>query len=240
MASDIQIFNDVEVKLVRYAASDSDVVQAARVSVTGQNDPSAELGKKDAGLINYLIRERHGTPFESNSMTFYVKAPIVVAREFVRHRIGVSINEMSGRYTVLPNEFYIPDTDRKLQNIGSSAHPEFAPGTVEQIAHVQESLTYMYQEAWEQYQGMIAAGIANEVARFVLPVGIMTQWYATFNARSLMSFLSLRTIRAYPEATFPSRPQREIEMVADKMEQEFARLMPVTHAAYNGNGRVAP
>jgi len=236
--SKIQIFDDVEVKLVQQMGSDASVVQAARVSVTGENVPDVLLNNRDMGLINYLMRELHGTPFESNAMTFYIKAPIVVAREFMRHRIGVSVNEMSGRYTVLPGEFYIPDADRKLINIGTSAKPEFALGDSTQVEAVQLVLEDSYKNSWRAYEYLLEQGIANEVARLALPVGIMTQWYATFNARSMMHFLSLRT--QVPTAKHISRPQREIEMVAEKLEAEFGKQFPEVYAAYQRNGRVAP
>ena len=93
-------------------------------------------------------------------------------------------------------------------------------------------------QAYEAYQEMLAAGVAREVARSVLPVGLFSSMYATCNARSLMHFLGLRT--QHELAAVPSFPQREIEMVGEKMEQHWARLMPLTYAAYNGNGRVAP
>ena len=95
-----------------------------------------------------------------------------------------------------------------------------------------------YQGAYDAYQDMLAAGVAREVARAVLPVGLFSSMYATCNARSLMHFLSLRT--KDDRATVPSFPQREIEMVAERMEALWAGLMPLTHAAFNAHGRVAP
>ena len=95
-----------------------------------------------------------------------------------------------------------------------------------------------YRQAYDAYQEMLAAGVAREVARAVLPVGLFSSMYATCNARSLMHFLSLRTKNE--QAKVPSFPQREIEMVAEKMEAAWATLMPLTHAAFNKNGRVAP
>jgi thymidylate synthase (FAD) len=99
-------------------------------------------------------------------------------------------------------------------------------------------MTLAYQEAYDSYQGMLKAGVAREVARSVLPVGLFSSMYVTCNARSLMHFLGLRT--THPDAKVPSFPQREIEMVAEQMEKLWAALMPLTHAAFNANGRVAP
>ena len=235
MTTEITFLDDVTVELVQHIGGDLSVARAAQVSLKGQNDPDPE---KMSGLINYLVREKHGSPFEHNSFTFYIKAPIFVFREFHRHRIGWSYNEMSGRYTKLLPEFYVPKTDRPLVNIGSSAKPEFAPGSSEQVQAVGLNLAASYADSWDQYEELLDAGIANEVARAVLPVGIFSQMYATANARSIMAFLSLRT--KDERATHLSRPQHEIELVARKIEDIFAEHFPITYEAFNKNGRVAP
>ena len=231
--------SDVTVELVRASASDADVVFAARVSTAGEQsledvnaDPSAA-----SGLINYLMRERHGSPFEHTSMTFFVQAPIFVWREHMRHRIA-SYNEESGRYRELRPVFYVPASDRNLIQVGKPGAYDFEPGTPEQIALTAEATKAAVTFAYEQYERMLAAGVAREVARGVLPVATYSSMYVTMNSRSLMNFLSLRTKR---EGThFPSFPQREIEMVAEKMEDAWAKLMPVTYETFNANGRVAP
>jgi thymidylate synthase (FAD) len=236
---EIRFRSDVTVELVRAGARDADVIFAARVSTQGEQslehlDADAD---RSAGLINYLMRSRHGSPFEHNSMTFYVQAPIFVFREFMRHRIA-SYNEESGRYRELRPVFYVPGPQRKLCQVGKPGHYEFVDGTPEQHALVQAQTQRSCSEAYAAYQRMLDAGIAREVARIVLPLTIYSSMYVTMNARSLMNFLSLRTGR--PDARFPSCPQREIEMVAERMEAQWARLMPLTHGAFEGNGRVAP
>lgn len=178
------------------------------------------------------------TPFEHNSMTFLVSAPIFVFREFVRHRIGFSYNEASARYMQLEPVFYVPGPDRKLVQTGKTGHYVFVEGTPEQYDTTIAATKRACETAYAAYQEMLAAGIAREVARGVLPVGIFSSMYVTCNARSLMAFLSLRTKR--DDSTFPSYPQREIEMVAEKMEAEWAKLMPITYAAFNAAGRVSP
>jgi thymidylate synthase (FAD) len=193
---------------------------------------------RSVGILNYLLREKHGSPFEHTTLKFYVKAPIFVFREFHRHRIGFSYNEMSGRYTTLPPEFYIPADDRPLVNIGTSSKPDFAAGTIEQFNLAYSVLIKQYESAWAAYTLLLSQGVANEVARVVLPVGIFSQMYVTCNVRSLLSFLSLRT--QDERATHRSRPQYEIELVARKMEALAAELFPETLAAYNKFGRVAP
>jgi thymidylate synthase (FAD) len=239
MSDEIIFRSDVTVELVKSSASDADVIWAARVSTAGEQSMD-EIGQdpgKSAGLINYLARERHGSPFEHTSMTFFVSAPIFVFREFMRHRIA-SYNEESGRYRELNPVFYVPDEDRKLIQIGKTGAYTFVDGTPEQFKVSVEAMKKAYVVAYEQYKIMLDQGIAREVARVVLPVGLYSSMYVTMNARALMNFLSLRTARE--GSHFPSYPQREIEMVAEKMEVEFARLMPLTHAAFEKSGRVTP
>jgi thymidylate synthase (FAD) len=243
--SEIKFRSDVTVELVRSSASDSDVLFAARVSTQGEQTLEAAASRVDAsedekrskGLINYLMRDRHGSPFEHNSLTFYVQAPIFVFREFQRHRIA-SYNEESGRYKELSPVFYVPGPDRNLIQIGKTGSYDFIPGTAEQTVLVEQESRSASIQAYEAYQRMLEAGVAREVARIILPLNIYSSMYVTMNARALMNFLSLRTKR---EGThFPSFPQREIEMCAEKMEDFWAELMPYTYAAFNENGRVAP
>ena len=233
---------DIAVKLVRSSASDSDVLFAARVSTQGEKTLEQAQDEhldtsRSSGLINYLMRDRHGSPFEHNSMTFYVQAPIFVFREFMRHRIA-SYNEESGRYRELNPVFYIPAPERNLVQVGKPGAYDFVAGTPEQTTLVQDEARRISTDAFDSYQRMLDAGIAREVARIVLPLNIYSSMYVTMNARSLMNFLSLRTKREGTQ--FPSFPQREIEMAAEKMEAFWAELMPLTYAAFNENGRVSP
>ena len=134
--------------------------------------------------------------------------------------------------------FYVPAPDRNLVQVGKAGHYEFLPGSAEQVALVEQESRTTSQHAYESYQRMLEAGVAREVARIVLPLNIYSSMYVTMNARALMNFLSLRTKR---EGThFPSFPQREIEMCAEKMEDFWAELMPYTYEAFNQHGRVAP
>lgn len=239
MSDEIIFRSDVTVELVKSSASDADVIWAARVSTAGEQSMD-EIGQdpaKSAGLINYLARERHGSPFEHTSMTFFVSAPIFVFREFMRHRIA-SYNEESGRYRELNPVFYVPDEDRKLIQVGKTGAYTFVDGTPEQFSVSVKAMKKAYVVAYEQYKVMLDQGIAREVARVVLPVGLYSSMYVSMNARALMNFLSLRTSRE--GSHFPSYPQREIEMVAEKMEAEFARLMPLTYGAFEKSGRIAP
>ena len=237
--ADLTFRSDITVELVKHAASDADVIWAARVSTKGEQsladieaDPS-----RSAGLINYLMRDRHGSPFEHSSMTFFVQAPIFMWREHFRHRIA-SYNEESGRYKVLEPMFYVPGPERKLVQIGKPGAYEFVDGTAEQSELVRTRTESACRAAYDAYQAMLEAGVAREVARIVLPLTIYSSAYVTMNARAMMNFLSLR--KHSEDARFPSFPQREIEMVAERYEEEWSRLMPLTHAAFVANGRVSP
>jgi thymidylate synthase (FAD) len=228
----IKYRTDMTVELVQSMASDASVVQAARVSTGASSDED-----RNTGLINYLMRERHGSPFEHNAFTFYIEAPIFVFREFQRHRIA-SYNEESARYKQLEPMFYAPNLERNLVQTGKVGAYVFEPGTLEQLSVVYRATYEANQAAYDSYEDMLDAGIAREVARGVLPVNIYSSMYVTMNARSLMNFLSLRTSREGTQ--FPSYPQREIEMVAEQMECFFAEKMPETYKSFNKNGRVAP
>ncbi len=231
--------SEMTVELVKASASDADVVWAARVSTAGEQslEAAGQDPARSAGLIRYLLRSRHGTPFEHTSLTFLVSAPIFVFREFMRHRT-FSYNEESGRYRELRPVFYVPGPDRRLVQQGKPGAYEFVAGTAEQYEVVTAATKSACRTAYAAYQQMLAAGVAREVARGVLPVATYSSMYATCNARALMHFLSLRTKR--PESALPSYPQREIELVAEAMERHFAELMPITYEAFTSYGRVSP
>jgi len=239
MSDEIIFREDMSVELVKSSASDADVIWAARVSTAGDKsleDVGSDASKSE-GLINYLARERHGSPFEHTSMTFFISAPIFVFREFMRHRIA-SYNEESGRYRELKPVFYVPSKERKLVQIGKAGSYTFIDGNAEQYEITVKAIKETCELAYANYQKMLDAGVAREVARAVLPVTLYSSMYVTMNARALMNFLSLRTAR--DGSHFPSYPQREIEMVAEKMEAEFAKLMPITYGAFEKSGRIAP
>jgi thymidylate synthase (FAD) len=215
---------------------DESVVFSARVS-TGGNMAVDNIGDKEKGLINFLMRDRHGTPFEHNAFTFYIEAPIFVFREFMRHRIA-SYNEESGRYKELAPVFYVPAEDRKLVQVGKPGAYTFEDGSYDQKMMVPAELKRVTKESYTAYQRMLDKGVAREIARAVLPVNLYSSMYVTMNARSLMNFLSLRT--THEGSHFPSFPQREIEMVAEKMEELWAEKMPITWQKFNEHGRVSP
>lgn len=216
------------VTLDQYMADDLSVVNSARVSFGKR---SLSLSEADRGLINFLMRERHGTPFEHNAFRFIVHVPIFVAREWFRHRAGWSYNELSGRYAQLDEEFYVPRPDDVRTQTGKPGSYTFEPiGTPkadEAVQTIYESQSHSYRT----YNYLLSQGVAKELARSVLPVGMFTEFYATCNARSLMHFVSLRN---------HSAAQYEIRQAAQQVELFFARAMPITHAAFVQNGRIAP
>ena len=231
----VEIRSDFAVDLIDYMGDDLAVCQAARVSTKGAD--SFKTGES-AGLINFLMKNRHGSPFEHATLKFMISAPIFVWREFMRHRIGFSYNEQSGRYMEMQPVFYVPNADRPLRQVGKTGAYEFVPGTNVQIDLVRSEMTTAVYFEWARYQRMIEQGVANEVARMYLPLAIYSTAYVTCNARSIMSFLSLRT--KDDDSTFKSYPMFEIERVAKQMEDFFAVKLPLTHEAFCKNGRVAP
>jgi len=156
MSQEIIFRDDVTVELVKSSASDADVIWAARVSTAGEQslDEIGEDPARSAGLINYLARERHGSPFEHTSMTFFVSAPIFVFREFMRHRIA-SYNEESGRYRELSPVFYIPSKERKLIQVGKTGSYTFEDGTQEQFDISVKVMKDAYVIAYDSYQKML-------------------------------------------------------------------------------------
>lgn len=231
-----------QVFLRNVLASDDSIIEAMLVSTMGDDvrkiwDDEGSEGIR--GRIRFLMKSRHGSPFEHNYFKFFIKAPIAVFREYHRHRIGWSYNEESGRYKQLKPEFYIPPPERPLVQTGKPGHYVMGPGTEEQYRIMWHTMCNSFQDAYDSYEGLLELGVAREVARGVLPVYIMTSMYATCNARSLMAFLSLRTDE--PEATFPSKPMWEIDrLVARELEMHLKAYMPLTYEAWNEFGRVAP
>ena len=231
-----------EVYLRRQMASDDHIIESMLVSTQG--DDIRQLWESEGregidGRIRFLMKNRHGTPFEHNMFTFFVKAPIAVFREHHRHRIGWSYNEESGRYKVLKPEFYIPPAERPLIQTGKPGAYVMEPGDDFMWMSLDIAMRNQFQRAYDCYEELLEFGIAKEVCRGVLPVYIMTSMYATANARSMMAFLSLRTDE--PESTFPSKPMWEIDrLVAREYEMALAAYMPITYQAFCDFGRVAP
>lgn len=234
---ELTFFNESVVELIDVSASDESVARAAWVSTMGEESRTKDIDKI-FGLINFLMRDRHGSPFEHNQFKFLIKTPLFVRSEFHRHRIGWSYNEESGRYSQMKPHFYVIPSSRNIIQTGKVGHYNFVPGDPETVQYIQESMKEDSEYLYNSYVRKLERGVAREVARETLPLNLMTSFYATCNARSLMSFLALRTKDS--RATYPSNPQWEINDVASKMEDFFRQEMPITYESWNANGRVAP
>ena len=223
----IHVLDHGFVRLDGSMASDLSVVNGARVSFARRKE---EMDESDEGLIRFLMRDRHGTPFEHNAFRFHVRAPLFVAREWFRHRVG-SFNEFSMRYAKATDDFYVPEAEDVRSQVGKPGAYTFETVDPELAAETRDSMREVYEQAFATYERLVEAGVAREVARSVLPVGAYTEFYWTVNARALMNFVSLRAA---------DTAQREIRRYADAVEQFFAAKMPVTHAAFVAANRIAP
>jgi thymidylate synthase (FAD) len=223
----VRVLDHGFVRLDGAMADDLSVVNGARVSFARRKD---EMDDSDEGLIGFLMRARHGTPFEHNSFRFHVRTPIFVAREWFRHRIG-SFNEFSMRYAKATDEFYVPEPEDVRSQVGKPGAYSFEEVAPEIAEQTREELRAVYETAYDTYQRLVEQGVARELARCVLPVGAYTEFYWTVNARSLMNFISLRAAES---------AQREIQRYAEACEVFLAEKMPVTHAAFVKNDRTAP
>ena len=203
----------------------SAVVNGARVSYSKRKD---KLDERDVRLIHDLMREGHGSPFEHPGIRFHVRCPIFVAREWFRHRIG-SFSEMSGRYVEMENSAYVPAASHVRSQKGKAM--EYLYEDSPHIFETQELITQAYRAAFYSYNEMLSLGIAKELARVVLPLGLYTEFLWTVNLRSLMNFLALRTHQT---------AQREIRDYADTVEQAFGQSFPNVYQAWLENGKRAP
>lgn len=212
---EISVLDKGFVRLEDRMGGDMSVVRAARVSYGSES----KTPEDDRRLIRYLLEHEHGTPFEHNAMTFHIKAPIFVARQWFRHRIGQSYNEVSMRYREAKDEFYIPAKWRAKAGKQGSVDAD--------LDH--DLLSFELQEGCEEqmarYRKALARGAAPEMARLHLPVNAYTEWYWTVNARSLMSFLKLRS---------EQHAQWEIRQYSNSLWEIFAWAMPWTAEAFLG------
>src|SRR5919202_95929 len=223
----IHVLDHGFVRLDDSMADDLSVVNAARVSFARRKEA---MDESDEGLIRFLLRERHGTPFEHNSFRFHVRAPLFVAREWFRHRVG-SFNEFSMRYARATDDFYVPESEDVRTQVGKPGAYSFEPVEPELAEATREELRAVYDAAYATYERLVERGVARELARLVIPVGAYTEFYWTINARSLMNFVSLRHAET---------AQREIRRYAAACERFLEEKMPVTYAAFVAAGRVAP
>lgn len=207
----VQVHKFGYVELLDYMGSDEDIVDAARISYDRRGEA------EDRNLIRYLLRNKHTSPFEMAVLKFEIKMPIFVARQWVRHRTA-SMNEVSARYTQLPNEMFVPEvfavqsTDNKQ---GRSAHGN----ELSYRADVQAS----HEAAYSLYEHMLDDGVARELARGVLPLNIYTKFVWKMDLHNIMHFLNLR---------LDEHAQQEIRDYAVVIENMVAGLFPLCHEAF--------
>ena len=193
------------VRLVDYLGDDSRIVQAARVSY-GEGTKSY---RQDQGLIDYLLRNDHTSPFEQVSFTFHIKMPLFVARQWIRHRTA-KVNEISGRYSVMKNEFYVPaGEDIAYQSDDNKQGRMNEPVPLEMQEEIRAVLMEDQKRSYETYKKLLDKGIAREIARINLPLSLYTEWYWQMDLHNLFHFLKLRMdshaqkeIRDYAEVIF--------------------------------------
>lgn len=248
----------MSVELQDWMGSDIDIINAARVSLGKKSEYEwwvqhytlgfipllflephdhawdglryPVLSVPDDGLLGYLMRERHGTPFEMVQFKFHVRAPIGVVWEWVRHRIA-SYNVMSTRYVDWDKDYYIPEMEEWRTQVGKVGHYRFEP--MEEIERLNAEDVYVkaMESAFDYYGILLKHGLAREVARNVLPMGAMTEFIWSINARSLMNFLSLRN---------EEHALKEMQLCAVMVEDLTSLIIPGTLEKWNKQERVAP
>lgn len=207
------------VRLVDYMGGDDRIVQAARVSY-GEGTKSY---REDAGLIDYLLRHEHTSPFEQVILTFHVKLPVFVARQWIRHRTA-RVNEVSARYSVMKDEFYVPDpADLAAQSADNKQGREDEPMAADDAARVLGTLKAGQKAAYDGYIGLLDTGLAREVARINLPVSMYTEWYWQIDLHNLFRFLSLR---------LDSHAQKEIRLYAAALLEAARAVAPAATASF--------
>jgi thymidylate synthase (FAD) len=233
-------------RLVNWVGDELSIVNAARVSFHNEskleiqsekaeeNEFAAwwDLSDRDKGLINFLLKNKHGSPFEQGFMAqFHIRLPIFVMREWVRHRIGFSINEESGRYVEMRPDFYIPKRARSQHGKPGAYTFEHEDEDSELSKSVSYAIEQASSESFASYKNLLHWGVAKEQARLVLPLNLYTECRWTCNARSLMNFLQLRNS---PNAMY------EIRAYAECLDAVFSIHMPNVHKSFIENGSVAP
>ena len=210
------------VRLVDYLGSDQRIVQSARVSY-GEGTKSF---RQDKGLINYLLRNDHTSPFEQVVFTFHVKMPIFVARQWTRHRTA-RMNEISGRYSVMKDECYVPDPEHiALQSEDNKQGRKSEPVSKEEADRVRALLEKQNAAAFETYHNLLDSGIAREIARIDLPLSLYTAFYWEMDLHNLFHFLALR---------LDGHAQYEIRAYAEVMLEIVRTVCPIATEAFENH-----
>ncbi len=216
---EIKVLDKGFIRLVDYLGDDSRIVQSARVSY-GEGTKSY---REDKGLIDYLLRNDHTSPFEQVSFTFHIKMPIVVARQWIRHRTA-KVNEISGRYSVMKSEFYVPAAeDIALQSDDNKQGRQNEPVSAELAKEIQDIISTEQERVYETYTKLLEMGLAREIARINLPLSLYTEWYWTMDLHNLFHFLRLR---------MDAHAQKEIRVYADAIFEIVKKITPMAAEAF--------
>lgn len=210
------------VRLVDYMGSDDRIVQSARVSY-GSGTKSF---REDQGLINYLLRNEHTSPFEQVVFTFHTKMPIFVARQWVRHRTA-RVNEISGRYSVMKNEFYLPsEKDVAFQSLDNKQGRSEEEIPTELKQKVRSMLEEEQNKVYENYTALLDDNVARELARINLPLSLYTEWYWQMDLKNMFHFLKLR---------MDAHAQMEIRVYAEEIHKLVSLVCPVAMEAFDNH-----
>ncbi|MEJ5306094.1 MAG: FAD-dependent thymidylate synthase [Ignavibacteria bacterium] len=216
---EFKVLNHGFVRLVDYMGGDESIVQAARVSY----GKGTKTVSEDRTLIRYLMRHQHTTPFEMVELKFHIKLPIFVARQWIRHRTA-NVNEYSGRYSIMPEEFYVPEESViKYQSTLNKQGRDSEEVPPEIRKRVLEILLQEQRSAFNGYQEMLEYNIARELARINLPLSLYTQWYWKIDLHNLFHFLKLR---------MDKHAQYEIRVYAEKMAEIVKAVVPIAYEAF--------
>lgn len=233
MYKSFKILDHGFVRVVDYMGNDSSIVQAARVSY----GKGTKKINQDKNLISYLLSHRHSTPFEMNEIKFHIKLPIFVARQWIRHRTA-NVNEYSARYSVLDNEFYIPNPKELKPQSKSNNQGRSGELNDSEKKNYRKIIADNSKSNFENYNTLLNIdedgdflnnnnkGLARELSRVVLPLNSYTQWYWKIDLHNLMHFLALR---------FDDHAQYEIRVYAEKMMDILKKWVPLTYEAFIEN-----
>ena len=216
---EIKVLDKGFVRLVDYLGGDQRIVQAARVSYGA----GTKSYRQDRALIHYLLRNDHTSPFEQVTLTFHAKMPIFVARQWVRHRTA-RLNEISGRYSIMKDEFYVPEPDQmrgQSEDNKQARSAEALPSAV--VEKMLAEISNDQSELYGHYEGMVGEGLAREVARINLPLSLYTEWYWQIDLHNLLRFLHLR---------MDSHAQYEIRVFAEAMAVCAKAVAPMAYEAF--------
>lgn len=219
LGKEFQCLDKGFVRLVDVMGNDDSIVQAARVSYGSGTKKVHE----DRGLIRYLMRHQHTTPFEMVEFKFHVKLPIFVARQWIRHRTA-NVNEYSGRYSEMKDEFYIPEEQYlRKQSVTNKQGRSDEGFDSHEASEILTSFQNHADTSYAHYEALLAKGVAREIARIVLPVSNYTEWYWKVDLHNLFHFLRLR---------LDSHAQYEIRVYAEAMAQIVQSIVPVAYEAF--------